>query len=75
MAEKRVSGTVHIHVDDINSLRFKTLLAYTTADALLPLKGGVRPRRAHGGEKGRAPMADRRCPKTLALSNTAWIGQ
>ena len=31
MAEKRVSGTVHIHVDDINSLRFKTLLAYTTA--------------------------------------------
>ena len=29
MAEKRVSGTVHIHVDDINSC--KTLLAYTTA--------------------------------------------
>jgi len=28
MAEKKVSGTVHIHVDDINSLRLKTLLAY-----------------------------------------------
>ena len=31
MAGKKVSGTVHIHVDDINSLRFKTLLAYTSA--------------------------------------------
>ena len=31
MAEKKVSGTVHIHVDDINSLRLKTLLAYTSA--------------------------------------------
>jgi hypothetical protein len=26
MAEKKVPGTVHIHVDDINSLKFKTLL-------------------------------------------------
>lgn len=31
MAERKVSGTVHIHVDDIKSLRFKTLLAYTSA--------------------------------------------
>jgi hypothetical protein len=31
MAEKKISGTVHIHVDDINSLRFKTLLAYCNA--------------------------------------------
>jgi hypothetical protein len=31
MAEKKVSGTVHIHVDDINSLKSKTLLTYCNA--------------------------------------------
>jgi hypothetical protein len=31
MAEKKVPGTVHIHVDDINSLKFKTLLTYCGA--------------------------------------------
>jgi hypothetical protein len=31
MVEKKISGTVHIHVEDINSLRFKTLLAYCSA--------------------------------------------
>jgi hypothetical protein len=31
MADKKVSGTVHIHVDDINSLKFKTLLTYCNA--------------------------------------------
>jgi hypothetical protein len=31
MAGKKISGTVHIHVDDINSLRFKTLVAYCNA--------------------------------------------
>jgi hypothetical protein len=31
MAEKKVPGTVHIQVDDINSLSFKTLLTYCGA--------------------------------------------
>jgi hypothetical protein len=31
MAEKKVPGVIHIHVDDVNSLRCKTLLAYCGA--------------------------------------------
>ena len=31
MTKKKVSGTVHIHVDDINSLKCKTLLTYCNA--------------------------------------------
>jgi hypothetical protein len=31
MAEKKVPGTIQIHVDDINSLKCKTLLAYCSA--------------------------------------------
>jgi hypothetical protein len=31
MAEKKVPGTIHIHVDDLNSLKCKTLLKYCSA--------------------------------------------
>jgi hypothetical protein len=31
MAENKVPGVIHIHVDDINSVKCKTLLAYCSA--------------------------------------------